>query len=66
MALCPPHTQNNCIIKIFIFVYFVFQADEAYYIGPAASQESYLNQKKIIEVAKYTGAQVLTYCCHLL
>ncbi|KAK2155693.1 hypothetical protein LSH36_233g03023 [Paralvinella palmiformis] len=37
----------------------VSMADETYYIGPAASQESYLNQKKIIEVAKYTGAQAI-------
>lgn len=34
------------------------QADEAYHIGPAASQESYLRQDKIISIAKKTGAQV--------
>ena len=27
-------------------------ADEAYYIGPAPSSESYLNMDKILEVAK--------------
>jgi acetyl-CoA carboxylase biotin carboxylase subunit len=30
----------------------VFLADEAYHIGPSPSKESYLNYKKIIEVAK--------------
>jgi acetyl-CoA carboxylase biotin carboxylase subunit len=30
----------------------VFLADEAYHIGPAPSKESYLNYRKIIEVAK--------------
>ena len=35
------------------------QADEAYNIGPAASQESYLRMDKIVEVAQKTGAQVL-------
>lgn len=34
------------------------QADEAHYIGPAPSRESYLRMDKIIEVAKATGAQV--------
>jgi biotin carboxylase len=36
----------------------IFQADEAYNIGPAASAESYLRSDKIIEVAKKSGAQV--------
>ena len=34
------------------------QADEAYCIGPPPSSESYLNQDRIMEVAKATGAQV--------
>jgi 3-methylcrotonyl-CoA carboxylase alpha subunit len=34
-------------------------ADEAYLIGPAASQQSYLNQKKIIDVAKSSGAKAI-------
>ena len=34
------------------------QADEAYNIGPAASQLSYLNKQKILQVAKASGAQV--------
>lgn len=34
-------------------------ADEAYYIGPAASKESYLNIDKIIEVAKNSGADAI-------
>lgn len=35
---------------------FVFAADEAYCIGPAASSESYLKQDKILEVAIQTNA----------
>jgi len=35
----------------------VKMADEAHCVGPAASKESYLNMKKIIEVARLTGAQ---------
>ena len=34
-----------------------FQADEAYHIGPAPSQQSYLQQQKIMDVAKQTGAK---------
>ncbi|GFT34838.1 methylcrotonoyl-CoA carboxylase subunit alpha, mitochondrial [Nephila pilipes] len=34
-------------------------ADEAHCLGPAASQESYLNQSKVISVAKGTGAQAI-------
>lgn len=34
-------------------------ADEAYHIGPALSQHSYLRGDKIIEVAKMTGAQAI-------
>lgn len=37
----------------------VFLADEAYNIGPAPSKESYLNFRKIIEVAKQTGADAI-------
>ncbi|XP_071492731.1 methylcrotonoyl-CoA carboxylase subunit alpha, mitochondrial-like [Diadema antillarum] len=37
----------------------VAMADEAYHIGPAASQLSYLNKQKIIEVAKTSGAQAI-------
>lgn len=37
----------------------VDMADEAYYIGPAQSQLSYLNQKKIIDVAKEANAQAI-------
>lgn len=36
----------------------VSMADEAYCIGPPPSNESYLRQDKIIQVAKRTGAQV--------
>lgn len=34
-------------------------ADEAYHIGPALSQKSYLRGEKIIDVAKLTGAQAI-------
>ena len=34
-------------------------ADESYLIGPAPSSESYLNQKKIIEVAKACKADAI-------
>ncbi|KAI8847458.1 carbamoyl-phosphate synthase L chain, ATP binding domain-containing protein [Chytridium lagenaria] len=34
-------------------------ADEAFLIGPAASQESYLKMEKIIDVAKRAGAQAI-------
>lgn len=36
----------------------VLQADEAYCVGPPPSNESYLRQDRIMEVAKRTGAQV--------
>lgn len=34
-------------------------ADEAYLIGPAASQQSYLNMDKIMQVAKMSSAQAI-------
>ena len=37
----------------------VAMADEAYYIGPSASQESYLKKDVILEVAKRSGAQAI-------
>lgn len=37
----------------------VFLADEAYNVGPAPSKESYLNYKKILEVAKKSGADAV-------
>ena len=37
----------------------VFLADEAYHIGPAPSKESYLNYRKIIEVAKLAGVDAI-------
>lgn len=37
----------------------VSMADEAYNIGPALSQKSYLRGDKIIEIAKLTGAQAI-------
>jgi len=37
----------------------VYYADEAYFIGPAPSNESYLVSDKIIEVAKKSGADAI-------
>jgi acetyl-CoA/propionyl-CoA carboxylase len=37
----------------------VKRADEAYYIGPAAPSQSYLNMAKIVEVAKAAGADAV-------
>ncbi|NUN04500.1 MAG: acetyl-CoA carboxylase biotin carboxylase subunit [Bdellovibrio sp.] len=37
----------------------VFLADEAYHIGPSPSKESYLNYRKIIEVAKKAGVDAV-------
>lgn len=37
----------------------VFLADEAYHIGPSPSKESYLNFRKIIEVAKAAGVDAI-------
>ncbi|XP_078738944.1 methylcrotonoyl-CoA carboxylase subunit alpha, mitochondrial isoform X1 [Lampetra fluviatilis] len=37
----------------------VAMADEAHHIGPAASQLSYLNMDRILEVARHSGAQAV-------
>jgi acetyl-CoA carboxylase biotin carboxylase subunit len=37
----------------------VFLADEAYHIGPSPSKESYLNYRKILEVAKEAGVDAI-------
>ncbi|HTM88106.1 MAG TPA: acetyl-CoA carboxylase biotin carboxylase subunit [Terriglobales bacterium] len=37
----------------------VRHADEAYFIGPAAATESYLNMEKILEVARRSGADAI-------
>ncbi|MBN3310521.1 MCCA carboxylase, partial [Amia calva] len=34
-------------------------ADEAYYIGPAASQQSYLSMEKVLKIARRSGAQAI-------
>lgn len=45
-------------VRSFKLVIFLKQADEAYSIGPAPSQQSYLSMEKIIQVAKISAAQV--------
>lgn len=37
----------------------VMQADEAYYVGAARVQESYLNSSKILEIAKETNSEAI-------
>ena len=37
----------------------VFLADEAYHIGPSPSKESYLNYRKILEVAQKAGVDAI-------
>lgn len=37
----------------------VKRADEAYYVGPAAPSQSYLNMTKIVEIAKAAGADAI-------
>jgi len=37
----------------------VRMADEAYLLGPAPARESYLNQEKIIKIAKYTKSDAI-------
>jgi acetyl-CoA/propionyl-CoA carboxylase len=37
----------------------VKRADEAYYVGPAAPAQSYLNMAKIVEIAKIAGADAI-------
>lgn len=37
----------------------VREADEAFYLGPAEAQQSYLNGKRIIEICKEVGAEYL-------
>ncbi|KAG7274156.1 hypothetical protein CRUP_013690 [Coryphaenoides rupestris] len=37
----------------------VAMADEAYHIGPAASQQSYLNMEKVLDVAKKSGSHAV-------
>jgi len=39
--------------------YHVRMADEAYNVGPAPSVESYLNQQKIIDIIKKSGAEAI-------
>ena len=53
-------------LKVIFFVKFdclvtfmlLFQADEAFHIGPSPAVDSYLRMEKIINVAKKSGAQV--------
>lgn len=47
----PSHLFTTCL-------WFSFQADEAYRIGPPPSQQSYLCMEKVLEVAKQSGSHV--------
>lgn len=47
------------LLSYSILIHLYLQADEAYHIGPAASQESYLRGDKILEVVKRSGAQAI-------
>lgn len=57
--------RELCIPTVAVFseadrdALFAKYADEAYYIGPAPAVQSYLNIKKIIEVAKECGANAI-------
>ena len=44
----------------------VFLADEAYHIGPSPSKDSYLNYKKIIEVAESSSDSLVFLQTRLL
>ena len=41
----------------------VLQADEAYWVGPPAAAESYLDMNRIFEVAKQAGADAIHPGC---
>lgn len=43
----------------FLFFFFIFKADEAIHIGPAAALQSYLRKDKIIDAAKRANAQAI-------
>ncbi|CAF2519340.1 unnamed protein product [Rotaria sp. Silwood2] len=57
------HVRMVCrSINLFMFYYlvcFIFKADEAIHIGPAAALQSYLRKDKIIEAAKRTNSQAI-------
>lgn len=40
-------------------ILWLFQADEAYHIGPAPSTQSYLNAAKILKVAKRSNSKAI-------
>ena len=60
LTVCPGSSsvQSTRSVGFFKHVMFLNQADEAYLIGPAPSQQSYLSMEKIIQVAKISAAQV--------
>jgi 3-methylcrotonyl-CoA carboxylase alpha subunit len=45
--------------RTFVWTLTIFQADEAFCIGTAASTESYLRKDRIINAAKICGAQAI-------
>ena len=61
--------MGNLDALIIVLCVIVVQADEAYRIGPAISEHSYLDQDKLLEVAQACGAQVsypLSLCALLI
>lgn len=53
------HVRMVCLNRNWFHFHFLFKADEAIHIGPAAALQSYLRKDKIIDAAKQTNAQAI-------